>query len=240
MDIAGSGFGPSQGSSTVTFNGVAAPVTAWSDTLIKAVVPDGAGSGNVVVTVGGIASNGVYFDVSTGGETVLESQSKVIGPAGGSITLTDGAALAVAPGALDSNATFTFKKIGNERYYDAPNRLAYDLTSSAGPVAMTLNFPAEAGQPEENIAVLRYNTDTLDADRPAFQYNSGTGMVTVNLPDNVQNAKMDARAAGQNPYHRWIVEWAEELTGVVEGEKLIPMPFYEQVDEPAGLRTRSC
>ncbi len=231
VDIAGSGFGPSQGSSTVTFNGVAAPVTAWSDTLIKAVVPDGAGSGNVVVTVGGIASNGVYFDVSTGGETVLESQSKVIGPAGGSITLTDGAALAVAPGALDSNATFTFKKIGNERYYDAPNRLAYDLTSSAGPVAMTLNFPAEAGQPEENIAVLRYNTDTLDADRPAFQYNSGTGMVTVNLPDNVQNAKMDARAAGQNPYHRWIVEWAEELTGFVEGEKLIPMPFYEQVDE---------
>ena len=56
-------------------------------------------------------------------------------------------------------------------------------------------------------------------------------MVTVNLPDNAQNAKMDARAAGQNPYHRWIVEWAEELTGFVEGEKLIPMPFYEQVDE---------
>ncbi len=231
VDITGADFGSNQGSSTVTFNGFTAPVISWSGALIKAVVPDGATSGNVVVTVGGKASNGVNFDVTAGGETVIESQTKVIGPAGGSITLADGASLSVSPGALGSNATFTFKKIGNERYFDAPNRLAYDLTSSAGPVAMTLNFPAEAGQPEENIAVLRYNTDTLDTDRPALQYNSGTGMVMVNLPASARTAETEARAAGQNPYHRWIVEWAGELTGFVEGEKLIPMPYYEQVDE---------
>jgi hypothetical protein len=79
--------------------------------------------------------------------------------------------------------------------------------------------------------VLRYNTETLDAHKPAHQYNSSTGVVTVNLPSNPQNAPMTVRAAAQNPYRRWIVEWASETTGQVVGEKVIPMPFYEQVGE---------
>jgi hypothetical protein len=79
--------------------------------------------------------------------------------------------------------------------------------------------------------VLRYNTETLDAHKPAHQYNSSTGVVTVNLPSNPQNAPMTVRAAAQKPYHRWIVEWAGELTGLVEGEKIIPMPYYEQIKE---------
>ena len=65
VTIAGSNFGPSQGSSTVTFNGTAATPTSWSATSIVATVPTGATTGNVVVTVAGVASNGVSFTVTT-------------------------------------------------------------------------------------------------------------------------------------------------------------------------------
>ena len=63
--ITGTNFGSTQGSSTVTFNGAAAVPTSWSATSIAAAVPSGATTGNVVVTVGGVASNGVSFTVAT-------------------------------------------------------------------------------------------------------------------------------------------------------------------------------
>jgi rhamnogalacturonyl hydrolase YesR len=61
VTISGSSFGTAQG--TVNFNGTVAPVTGWSPSAIMATVPSGAISGNVVVTAGGVASNGVNFTV---------------------------------------------------------------------------------------------------------------------------------------------------------------------------------
>lgn len=63
ITINGSNFGPSQGSSTVTFNGTAATPTSWSATSITLPVPTGATTGTVVVTVNGAASNAVQFTV---------------------------------------------------------------------------------------------------------------------------------------------------------------------------------
>jgi len=63
VTITGSNFGSVQGASSVTFNGTAATPTSWSATSIVAPVPAGAASGNVIVTVGGVASNGVAFNV---------------------------------------------------------------------------------------------------------------------------------------------------------------------------------
>lgn len=64
VDITGSNFGAAQGSSTVTFNGVAASIISWSDSLITATVPTTATTGPVIVTVGGLQSNGVQFTVT--------------------------------------------------------------------------------------------------------------------------------------------------------------------------------
>ena len=64
VKIKGSHFGVSQGDSTVTFNGLSAEPVGWSDTKIKAVVPVGATTGTVVVTVNGRASSGVDFTVT--------------------------------------------------------------------------------------------------------------------------------------------------------------------------------
>lgn len=63
VTISGSNFGVTQGSSTVKFNGVTATPTSWSATSIGAPVPSSATTGNVVVTVGGVASNGVVFTI---------------------------------------------------------------------------------------------------------------------------------------------------------------------------------
>jgi hypothetical protein len=67
VTISGSNFGATEGASTVGFNGITAPPTSWSDTAIVAPVPPEATSGDVVVTVGGVASNGLKFTVTTKG-----------------------------------------------------------------------------------------------------------------------------------------------------------------------------
>ena len=64
VSIIGLTFGSSQGTSIVTFNGVTANVTGWSSTSINAIVPAGATTGPVVVTVRGQASNGIPFTVT--------------------------------------------------------------------------------------------------------------------------------------------------------------------------------
>lgn len=62
--ISGSGFGSSQGGSSVNFNGTTATsITSWSDSQIVLNVPDGATSGPVAVTVGNITGQGPTYTV---------------------------------------------------------------------------------------------------------------------------------------------------------------------------------
>jgi hypothetical protein len=78
VTIYGAQFGFNQGASTVTFNGVTAGVNSWSNTQIVAIVPPGAATGPVVVTVNGRASNGPTFTV---GSADLIIQSILANPA---------------------------------------------------------------------------------------------------------------------------------------------------------------
>jgi hypothetical protein len=61
--IAGLNFGATQGISSLTFNGVSATASTWTDKSIAASVPFYSTSGPVVVTVSGVASNGLVFVV---------------------------------------------------------------------------------------------------------------------------------------------------------------------------------
>lgn len=72
--IAGTGFGATQGASTITINGVAVvTATPWSDTSITVVVPVGTTSGLVVVTVGGVVQ-----DSASDGQRWLEIRDTTI------------------------------------------------------------------------------------------------------------------------------------------------------------------
>ncbi|MFZ1169447.1 MAG: Ig-like domain-containing protein, partial [Candidatus Sulfotelmatobacter sp.] len=84
--INGTYFGTSEGSSTLTFNGVAATPTNWSDTQISVPVPSGAASGPVVVTVNGVASNGFVFTVLA--TPTIAGISPASGAAGTVVTIT--------------------------------------------------------------------------------------------------------------------------------------------------------
>jgi IPT/TIG domain-containing protein len=65
VTLTGANFGASQGTSTVTFNGTLATPSSWSPSSLVVSVPNGAMTGNVVVTVGGRASNGLNFAVQS-------------------------------------------------------------------------------------------------------------------------------------------------------------------------------
>src|SRR6266849_3041634 len=84
VTITGANFGISRGTSTVSFNGTGATPTSWSATSIVAAVPAGATTGNVVVTVGGVARNGVPFTVAPS----ITSLTPTAGAVGTSVTIT--------------------------------------------------------------------------------------------------------------------------------------------------------
>lgn len=63
VTVGGLNFGATQGTSTLTFNSVAAAPNAWSDKSIVVAVPAYALTGPVVVIVSGVTSNAVTFTV---------------------------------------------------------------------------------------------------------------------------------------------------------------------------------
>jgi CSLREA domain-containing protein len=79
ITITGHNFGVAQGGSTVTFNGTSAgTATSWSDSLLIVTVPSGATTGPVVVTVNGVASNGMPFTIGATPATTADVALSVI------------------------------------------------------------------------------------------------------------------------------------------------------------------
>ena len=66
VTISGTGFGPSQGTSTVAINSDNTPltVTSWSDTQIVAAIPAGATTGAIAVNVQGLVASGPTFAIN--------------------------------------------------------------------------------------------------------------------------------------------------------------------------------
>lgn len=98
ITITGGNFGTTQGGSTVTFNGTPViTVESWSTMNITVLVPTGATTGNVVVTIPEVtnqgmqeqvASNGMMFTVTPGIAPSITSLNPTSGPAGTTVTIT--------------------------------------------------------------------------------------------------------------------------------------------------------
>jgi hypothetical protein len=86
ITITGGNFGAAQGSSTVTFNEISATPAYWSATMISVSVPNGATTGNVIVTASNIASNALPFTVTP--TPSISSLSTTSGPGGTPLTIT--------------------------------------------------------------------------------------------------------------------------------------------------------
>ena len=80
VTIAGTNFGATNGASTVAFGGITASPITWDATSIVVPVPAGVTTAGVVVTVNGVASNGILFAVDRAPELFLiDDQNSVEG-----------------------------------------------------------------------------------------------------------------------------------------------------------------
>ncbi len=80
VTITGKYFGPTQGTSSVSFNGTAVTsYTSWTDTSIKCVVPSGTSTGNVTVTTPIGTSNGKPFTLKPPAITAIAPTTGTIG-----------------------------------------------------------------------------------------------------------------------------------------------------------------
>ena len=84
VTITGTNFSSTPSTNSVTFNGTAATVTNSTATTLTVSVPGGATSGNVVVTIGGLASNGWNFTVAPS----ITGLSPTSGAVGTSVTIS--------------------------------------------------------------------------------------------------------------------------------------------------------
>ena len=128
VTITGTNFGTA---GTVTFKRTAATPTSWSATRIVAPVPEGATTGNVVVAVGGVASNGVSF-------TVTSSTSVVTTPALNPGTGTYGSAQTVTISSTTSGATLCYTTDGSNPAASTPGQCSAG-TSLANGGAVTVS-----------------------------------------------------------------------------------------------------
>jgi IPT/TIG domain len=141
VTITGTNFGSTQGSSTVAFNGTPATPTSWGSkgTSIGVKVPAAATSGNVVVTVGGVASNGVALTVVPTLNVPSPSSGPVTTPAvNTSVTITGtGFGSAEPP---NSSITFNGTAVSAPTSWSAASIVVpVPLGATSGSVIVTIN-----------------------------------------------------------------------------------------------------
>jgi YD repeat-containing protein len=116
VSINGTNFGPTVGTSTVTFAGAAATPTSWTPTKIVTTVPSGAASGSVVVTVAGVASNGFSFTVGVGSITGTITQSGNGNPISGALVEALQSNLSLASATTGINGSYTISSLAPGSY----------------------------------------------------------------------------------------------------------------------------
>jgi len=142
ITLSGSGFGTSSSGSQVLFNGIAATVTAWSDTSITATVPANTTSGSVSVNEAGFASNTASFTVIEG--LSVGGLSPAIGSVGTTVTIT-GAGF----GATQSNSVASFYgSVANVvSWSDTAIVATVQVGTSSGNVTVTVAGTTAQGPP---------------------------------------------------------------------------------------------
>jgi hypothetical protein len=196
--VTGSNFGSSQGSSVVTFNGVAATPSSWSNTGITVPVPAGTTTGPVAVTVASAQSNGVVFLITGPAITGLSTH---IGAIGDSITIY-GAGFGSAQG---SN-TITFNGVpATATSWNGMTIVAPVPTgASSGSVTVTV-----AGTASNSVSFTVSAADTITG----LTISSPSDGATVSTPYAAVTGTVSGSIAGVDPIVVTCNSVAAQLTG---------------------------
>jgi len=180
VTLTGTNFGSS---GTVTFNGVAASPTTWNSTTIVTPVPVGASSGNVVVTVGGQASNSFNFTVNNGPVSyIYDDLGRLVG-------VID---------VLGNAATYSYDAVGNILSITRlnPNQVSImQFSPKGGPLgaSVTISGTGFSSTPGQNTvkfngttaAVTSASTFQLQVTVPA---GATTGTISVTSPNGTASS----------------------------------------------------
>ena len=154
VTIRGSNFGPSigavQGTSGVSFNGVWATASSWSDAEIRVAVPADGMTGSVVVTVSGQASNGVAFTVTDSGtgEPAIDSLSSSSGPEATVVTI-EGENFGPSIGAVQGTSGVSFNGVWASPTYWSETDIQVPVPAGAPSGLVTV---AAGGQASHGLA----------------------------------------------------------------------------------------
>lgn len=164
-------------------------------------------------------------------ETIIEEVTSTIGADGGTLSLADGTRIVIKPGALSGNSTITLQKIDGERYFDAENRNAYNLTASTEPAALTLEFPVRSNGEAEDFGILNYDPESMEGEEMPFSYDAQAGKLSLEVTPNRAGASdrpSAAKLAGSlNKRSRWVTE-DEPLVEPDRKVVAMSLPFYQQ------------
>jgi hypothetical protein len=217
VTIAGANFGTTKGTSTVTFNGTPAAPTAWSSSSIVVPVPAGATTGNIVVTVGGAASNGLPFTVTAA--PTMTALAPPVGPAGTLVTIT-GANF----GASKGTSSVTFNGIAASPASWSATSIVVPAPAGAatGNVVVTVGGLASNGLPytygtPSSITLVQHigkDAGTTSSATLAFPSNNTAGnWLAVAIRAGQQNQTFTITDTRGNTYRR-AVQLTESVDGV--------------------------
>jgi hypothetical protein len=182
VTITGTNFDATQGTSTVTFNGISATATNWSPTSIVATVPSVATTGSVVVSVNGTASSGASFTVAPS----VTNLSPTSGPVGTTVTIT-GTSFGSSQGS--SSVTFNGTTATPTSWGAGSITVPVPAGATSGNVIVTISGVPSAGVPftvfpTPNIASLSPNSGAVGTlvtiTGTNFGATQGTSTVTFN------------------------------------------------------------
>ena len=242
--LRGNNFQSSQGSSTVTFNGVEATPTSWKGKRIQVPVPAGATTGPVVVTVNGQASNGKTFTV-IGGGPVISALSPSSGPEGTPVAITG-----TGFGAVQGAGTVTFNGVGAVPSSWSGTRIQAPVPEGAttGPVVVTVNGESSHGVSFKVVGGAPTITKVNPAMGPVgtvvtvrgndFQSSQGDGAVTFNgveaTPTSWQGKRIEVAVPEGATTGPVVVTVNGEVSNGVTFKVIAPGPAITKVNPAMG------
>ncbi len=202
IKITGTNFGATQGTGSVTVGGAPSHIVSWSNTLIAIQVPSKATTGNIVVIVSGVSSNGVPFTFYP--YPAVTGFSPTSGPVGTPVTIT-------GSGLLDggNNAAVTFNGTPAAISSDTAGSIQVTVPAGAtsGPISVFVN-----GNTVKSTSSFTVTSSQLSISGISPNYGAPAALIKIAGTGFGATQGTGSVTVGGAPSH--IVSWSNTLISI--------------------------